>query len=86
MFPRCLCEGAFSLVSDSSGAGVDDGSSKQQQECCAFSVCASLTEDGALGRIVTITPSTIKVDHRWAARMNGGCGTACDAVHACMLM
>eukprot|EP00775_Hariotina_reticulata_P005095 gene5095-5336_t len=63
MFPRCLGEGAFSLVSDSSDSN-DEASSSKQQECCAFSICATLTEDGALERIVGVTPSTIKISHR----------------------
>uniref|UniRef100_A0A383WAQ3 RNB domain-containing protein n=1 Tax=Tetradesmus obliquus TaxID=3088 RepID=A0A383WAQ3_TETOB len=61
MFPRSLAEGPFSLGSSSSS---EDGQQQQQQECCAFSVCASLNDDGSLGQLVSLGPSTIRVQHR----------------------
>jgi hypothetical protein len=61
MFPRSLAEGPFSLGSSSSKDGQQQ---PQQQECCAFSVCASLNEDGSLGQLTSLGPSTIRVQHR----------------------
>lgn len=61
MFPRSLAEGPFSLGSSSSS---EDGQQQQQQECCAFSVCASLNDDGSLAQLVSLGPSTIRVQHR----------------------
>lgn len=59
MFPRSLAEGPFSL-SSSSGSMPQE----QQQDCCAFSVCASLNEDGSLAKLVKLGPSNIRVTHR----------------------
>jgi exoribonuclease R len=64
MFPRSLAEGPFSLGSCSNGSSSSSDTHKQQQECCAFSVCASLNDDGSLGELVSLGPSTIRVQHR----------------------
>jgi exoribonuclease R len=65
MFPRSLAEGPFSLGSCSShSSSSPDTQQPQQQECCAFSVCASLNDDGSLGELVSLGPSTIRVQHR----------------------
>jgi exoribonuclease-2 len=63
MFPRSVAEGPFSLGSCSHSSSPE-AQQQQQQECCAFSVCASLNDDGSLGKLVSVGPSTIRVEHR----------------------
>lgn len=65
MFPHCLAEGAFSLGADASSSSSDDSSNSSSSSVCdALSVCVTLTADGALGQLVQLCPSRVRVTHR----------------------
>jgi exoribonuclease-2 len=76
MFPRSLAEGPFSLGSCCSSS---QDVQQQQQECCAFSMCASLNDDGSLGELVSLGPSTIRVQHRLTYDEVSTASAACQA-------
>jgi exoribonuclease-2 len=71
MFPRCLAEGPFSLGADASSSsssnnstGSSGDSTSSSSVCDALSVCVTLTADGALGELVQLCPSRMRVTHR----------------------